>query len=145
MNVEEKISLFSVITQLALTEAQLLWTRYTTMLYANTGLIAILSFAIQRKLNAVISGCSIIGLILSIIWIQMIRLSSYYYQRWQLDADFLISSDDCLNEIVHGRIEPRLSKPTKISASQYGLALPFTFIIGWLLVIAQQLGLIKIF
>jgi len=132
---KEKIDILNTLTTLALKEAELLWTRYTTLLYASTGLVGILSFAIDNESKRIVIGIGVIGIILSFVWIQMIRLSSYYYQRWQMDADYLIKSEEILEEFIKGRTAPRLEPPTKFPASTYGKIIPIIFLIGWLIVL----------
>ena len=65
MNRDEKIQILQILTELALKEAELIWTRYTTMLYASTGLVAILSFAAEKDLKFISFGTALIGLILA--------------------------------------------------------------------------------
>lgn len=144
---KEKIDILNTLTTLALKEAELLWTRYTTLLYASTGLVGILSFAIDNESKRIIIGIGVIGIILSLVWIQMICLSSYYYQRWQMDADCLIKSEEILEEFIKGRLAPRLESPTKFPASTYGKIIPIIFLMGWLIVLFDtifEIGLIWI-
>ena len=140
----DKTGIFNVLTTLALKEAELLWVRYTTMLYTNTGLVAILAYALENKSTGLIVGIAVVGVIMSIVWVQMIRLSSYYYQRWQIDADQLVQSDKYLSEVIRGRLNPRLEKPANWSASTYGKIIPFIFIVGWVIVILDALSIIEI-
>lgn len=145
MNTSDKIQLLGVLTELALKEAELIWVRYTTMLYASTGLVGILAFSIEKGFNFVTLCTSLIGLALAIVWFQMIKLSGFYYQRWQKDADFLVSSDEELKNIVRGRISPRIIAPQGWAASQYGMIVPIVFSVGWLLVLLDALGLANFF
>jgi ABC-type anion transport system duplicated permease subunit len=142
---DKNISLLVMLTDLANKEADLLWTRYSAMLYASTGLVGILSFALEQQLKSIAVGCAILGLIFALVWIQLIRLSSYYYQRWQMDADYLVSKDEKLSEIVRGRINPRLKQPVKGTASKYAMVLPISFAIAWIILGAGILGFIPLF
>jgi len=141
----DKIELLQILTELALREAELMWTRYSTMLYASTGLTGIVAFAVEQQSRPIRLGCAIIGLVLALVWIQMIRLSGYYYQRWQMDADHLVSSDESLKQVVRGRINPRLSPPSKWAASEYGMVIPILFATGWVLILADSVGLLSLF
>lgn|GEM_PF-2949191 len=142
---EDNISLFKVLTDLALKESDLLWTRFSAMLYASTGLVGILSFALEKQLKSIAWGCTILGLIFSLVWVQIMRLSSYYYQRWQMDADYVVNSDDKLRETIRGRINPRIKPPTKWSASRYAMMLPISFAIAWIAIGLGLLGLFPLF
>ncbi|OIQ06240.1 MAG: hypothetical protein COS36_03830 [Candidatus Altarchaeum sp. CG03_land_8_20_14_0_80_32_618] len=77
----DKISILTLLTNLAAKEAELMWTRYASMLYASTALLGILSFALKERLFPVVIGVAFIGIVFSIAWLQMIRLSQFYYKR----------------------------------------------------------------
>lgn len=144
MTTDEKISLLEILTELALTEANLIWTRFSAILYASTGLLGILAFAVERGNDVIPVFTAGFGLLLSVVWLQTIRLSSFYYQRWQTDADYLISQDEHLKEIVRGRLAPRVEKPRGWTASKYSMLVPIGFSILWLVVIIDALGFISI-
>lgn len=144
MNQDEKLHLLEILSQLALTEANLMWTRFTTLLYASTGLLGILAFAIEGKNKTISLFCALFGLLLAAVWFQTIRLSSFYYERWQLDVDHLVSSNKDLKELIRGRLEPRLPKPKGWSASKYFTVIPVGFGVAWLLIILDALGIILI-
>ncbi len=105
------------------------------MLYANTGLLGILTFTYQQKMLSLIIGTSLLGAVICIIWIKIIILSQFYYERWQRDADALVESEPELKEIIKGRLNPRthiegkpaLKIPTK-HASFYSLIVPISFL-----------------
>lgn len=141
----DKISILTLLTNLAIKEAELMWTRYTTMLYASTALVGILSFALKEHLFSVVIGCALIGVVFSVIWLQMIRLSQFYYKRWQLDADELIKNDDNLQNLIRGRIDPRISPPVKWTASEYAMIVPMAFFVGWIFVLLGAINLLPIF
>jgi hypothetical protein len=142
---EKNLSLLALLTDLALKEAELLWTRFSAMLYVSTGLIGVLSFALERQLKSIALGCVILGFIFAIVWVQMLRLSSYYYQRWEMDADYLVSKDEKLSEFMRGRVNPRLKQPGKWTASKYATMLPVSFAVAWLILGAGILGLLPLF
>ena len=150
IDISEKLNVLKILTELALKEADLIWTRYTAMLYTSTGLIGIMTFSLEKQPNPsgirwLSLGCAIIGFIISIVWIQIFRLSRHYYLRWQEDADHLISTDENLKQMIRGRINPRTKIPSKITASQFGMMIPIVFAIGWVLVIVDAIGIIRFF
>ncbi|MFH0909073.1 MAG: hypothetical protein V1929_09950 [bacterium] len=140
MEITDRLQLLSALNESARKEAELMWTRFQAMLFASTGLIAILAFALEKQLLWLIYATSILGIVFAVVWIQIMRLSRYYYDRWQLDADALVRSDDELREWVRGRIDPRLSKPTRPRATTYAAALPVAFLIGWIVVFVAAAG-----
>ena len=75
----------------------------------------------------------------------MIKLSSFYYQRWQMDSDSLIASDEELKEIVRGRINPRVAQPKGWTASYYSAILPIFFSIGWIIVLLDSVSLVNLY
>lgn len=137
MNLSEKISILQILKDLSLKEADLIWKRFTSMLYVNTGLLGIVTFAIEKNQSAMILGCSLVGIVISIIWIQIIRLSRYYYRIWKVDANELIRKDAELSEIIKGHIDPRVEHPKYAPgvASSYAIAIPVCFLFLWFMVI----------
>jgi cytochrome c biogenesis factor len=129
-----------MLTNLSLTEASLMWTRFTAILYASGGLLAILSFAVEKNNKFMQLIVVFFWLLLAIVWFQTIRLSSFYYLRWQMDVDYLIKNDKRLKVIVRGRVNPRLKQSVKWSASKYSLLLPICFAVLWILVILNLTG-----
>ena len=144
MNSQEKIHLLELLTSLAQSEADLIWTRFSALLYASTGLLGILTFAVTRSSKGFSVFVALFGLLLSFVWLQMIRLSSYYYQRWQADADHLISTDENIEAIVRGRVNPRIPQPAGWSASKYSTLVPLGFALIWILVILNAVGVITV-
>lgn len=149
LELSEKLSLLEMLTELALKEADLIWTRYTAMLYTSTGLMGIMTFSLENQSSSNIRwlslGCAVIGFVIAIVWMQIFRLSRYYYSRWQEDADYIVLSDENIKQVVRGRINPRIKSPSKLTASQYGMLIPIMFAIGWLFVLADAIGIIRIF
>ena len=143
MNLQNKLQLLGLLNEWAQKEAALIWSRYQAMLLASTGLVAILSFALEKKLFWVIYGSSAVGVILAIVWVQIIQLSQFYYQRWQHDADELVKSENEFSKWVRGRINPRVEQPSRFSASMYAIIVPITFFIGWVVVLlSASLGIL---
>ena len=134
LKLDEKISIINLLENLAMKEAELMWIRYATMLYASTGLVGILSFALKEDIYFIVVGCSLIGILFSIVWINILRISKFYYDRWQTDADKLIKDGDVLEDSIRGRINPRVSRPVKWDASKYAIFIPRAFLIVWILV-----------
>jgi hypothetical protein len=113
LSITNKIGILKILTDLALKEAELLWKRYSTMLIASTGLVGILTFSLKEKLIQLTIGCSLMGIIFAITWLYIIKLSQFYYNRWQFDADDLIRNDINLSKIVRGRIDSQVPPPKK--------------------------------
>ena len=127
---------------MSLKEAELMWIRFSAMLYASTGLIGVLSFALERQLQTIALGCIILGLIFSIVWIQQIRLSpatTIKDGRWMLTTWLARTNNFVI--WFGGRINPRLNRPAKWAASRYAMALPISFATGWATIGAGLLGL----
>lgn len=101
MELSEKISVLQILKDLSLKEADLIWKRFASMLYVNTGLLGVASFSIEKKQTAMVLGCAFVGIIISLVWFQIIRLSHYYYKIWRVDADELIRNDPDLCEIIN--------------------------------------------
>lgn len=139
---EYKISILNILETLALKEAELIWQRFSMMLYANTGLFGIVTVMYQQKALSLIIGTSLLGATICMVWMKMISLSSFYYERWQRDADALIDSDPKLREFIRGRLNPRIyieGKPEmkipKRHASFYSLVVPISFFACWILLL----------
>ena len=137
MNTTDKISVLTLLFNLAMKEAELMWIRYTTMLYASTGLVGILSFAFKEEQIFIVMGCAVVGIVFSIVWLQIIQASQFYYKRWIIDADELIKSDDEFRSLIRGRIKPRIPSPTKWVASKYAMIVPVIFFVIWIIVLIE--------
>lgn len=132
MTLQDKIAILQLLEDMALKEANLIWRRFSTMLYASTGLFAIFAFSVKQNMDAVALGCAVFGVILSVCWFQIICVSNFYYERWQCDADYIVSEDGELSSIIRGRSSPRTPTTPIIHASKYSLVVPITFLIGWI-------------
>ncbi|MBT9147437.1 MAG: hypothetical protein DDT32_01192 [Syntrophomonadaceae bacterium] len=139
MEQQGKLEVLRYLSELAIKEADLIWLRYQTMLIASTGLIAILGYSIDKHIIWVSYAVSILGVVLALVWLQIHRLSQFYYQRWQLDADEIVKSDAEFAEWIRGRLAPRIARPSNISASGYANILPVAFLIGWCVILITLL------
>ncbi len=137
----DKLKILKLLALFAEKESDRAWVRYATMLYANTGMIAILSlilsseFLSNRFAFVFIVILSLVGIVSAIAWLKINSVSHYYEQRWRHDMDALTKSEETLKEWVRGRSDPRISWPfPKKSGLFYFNILPYLFLIVWIIV-----------
>lgn len=136
---KEKVDLLKLLIDTGEKESDRSWTRYSVMLYANTGLVAIVSLAATIKAPAIAILPSVLGLWCSIVWFRMGRLSYYYTHRWHADVMSLVASDEFLSEYVRARNNPRIDRPG--SRFVRWSTVPVSFSITWTAAIAISIAL----
>jgi len=130
----DKMQIMRVLIDLAEKESDRFWTRYQTILYANTGLIAILSLIWSISFSLLLIIPSALGVITSIAWLKINAVSHFYEHRWHRDMEELIKSDDMLSEWVRGRNRPRIPRPHKSGLCLFNLV-PFAFLSFWVVIL----------
>ena len=133
---ENKLKLLEIVSNLAERESDRTWRRFSIMLIINTGLMALVSLSGDKFLyiDSILGG--ILGVILSVVWFQMITLSTFYEKRWHADMIEIIESDPEIQRFVRGRSDEtcRINRPTERSASSYARILPISLGILWVLI-----------
>ena len=111
------------------------WKRASIMLYASTGLLAILSLTLKSQIPQItIIPCSI-GIVFAIAWIQTNKASYYYDHRWHADMEAIIKAEPTLSKWIRARTNPRIEKPFKSTSGVfYFNLLPYSFLILWILI-----------
>lgn len=134
-----ELELLKFVTGLAEAETDRFWTRYRIMAYANTGLVGIFLFFMQRQQHAGII-VPVMGLVTSAAWLGVAPVSHYYYQRWNADLEAILRASPWLRRWVRGQIAPRVTSPILrgIVRFLYDLV-PISFLIFWSLGIARSL------
>lgn len=126
---ENKLKLLDIVANFAERESDRTWRRFSIMLIINTCLIALVSISGDKffYIDSLLGG--ILGFILSVVWFQMITLSTFYEKRWHAD---MIE----IQRFVRGRSDEtcRINRPTERSASSYARILPISMGILWVLI-----------
>jgi len=133
---QKKIEIFKIISDLAEKETDRYWIRYRTMFLINSAIGAIISFTPDNIRMIVILFCSPIGFFTSYSWLQIIRWSEYYQDRWVRDQIAIINSDQFLSDYIKGRSEERLKKPEMISIRKLFWVGPVVFLVIWIMLIS---------
>lgn len=129
-SLDQKIQILGILKDLATKEADLIWRRYSIMLYSSTALIAIAILSFEQRTFAGILVSASTGVLFSLTWIGVHWRSKFYYLRWQTDADAIVQNDDVLESMIRGRIRPRIRIP-QVHASQIALVIPIAFLLIW--------------
>lgn len=99
----EKIEILKILIDLSEKESDRWLSRYSTWLYADTGLLVILPLILDTGLFIAMLLPAFLGVAISISWL-MVNNASYFYQnRWHADMEALIKSDENLSEWIRGR------------------------------------------
>ena len=132
------IEILKLVSELAEKESDRFWTRYSTMLYATTVLVGIVSFSPSNYIIYILLLCSILGCVISFVWLIMVKWGLYYQDRWIFDQKKIIESNIEFKEFIKGRDEDfsrssnaRLSKPYGLDPRLLYKILPVSFFIIW--------------
>jgi len=113
---------FEICASNAEKESDRTWQRFSLLLSIHTGLMAVAALVAQNtNFTWTIIIISISGILLSDMWIQIIKVSKYYEERWIQDCRLIISNHPLLRRYVNARgIETDvLRRPTRRAASGY--------------------------
>lgn len=141
-NLSDKIEILKLVLDSAEKEADRMWLRYSVMLTANAGLIALLSFQLDQP-TILAWIISLLGIILSIAWYYLIVLSYYYERRWFADAQAIIESNELLRKYLRARSSnPRISRPISKTGTAFLKITVIAFGIGWVAALCLSIYLV---
>lgn len=66
------------------------------MLYASTGLLAVLSLTFSSKFDVANLVPAVLGAIVAFVWLQINRASVYLEGRWHEDFEAIVQADSIL-------------------------------------------------
>ncbi|HEX8682951.1 MAG TPA: hypothetical protein VF707_11595 [Ardenticatenaceae bacterium] len=133
-----KFEVLKLLVELAEKESDRSWVRYSMMLYASTGLTAILSFAASSATPILSVAPAVAGIVIAIVWVRMNTLSYYYEHRWHADIEEVVKSEPLLTQWIRGRNNPRIARPYRKSKFPFGFyanMVPVAFLVLWILVL----------
>ena len=137
---KDKLEVLKLVSDLAERESDRSWVRYSMMLYANTGILAILTYALQSQRWINVALPSFMGVIMSYAWLKTNGASYYYEHRWHADMEAIIKSDKTLRTWVKGRNSPRIAKPFRNRSGMfYFNIVPTCFLLFWLTVLTVSM------
>jgi L-amino acid N-acyltransferase YncA len=129
-----RLDLLRLAVDLSERESDRFWTRYSMMLYANTGLLGIIAYSISTPNCWLATLVSLVGIPLSISWFCLIKLSYFYDHRWHADMEALIRSSPAIRKWLRGRILPRIKRPFRRTLPLIEIS-PVVFLIFWLVIL----------
>lgn len=135
-----KLEVLKLLATIADEESNRIWTRYQIMFYANTGLIAIAAWILDKKgtpnnggFGSYLGFIAVLGMLLAVMWLASVVLGRYYERRLFADIKALIATDQFLREFIRYRNEnePRVSPPRLLNiVNLYGI-IPILFLFFW--------------
>lgn len=100
---KNNFEILKLVSDIAEKESDRFWKRFYVMFATNGGLLGYLSFLLKNEYMYLIIPCTVLGIVVSIIWMITIAWSFEYQDRWIKDQIKLISEDDFLGKKIQGR------------------------------------------
>jgi len=135
---ENRISILQMVTNLASQESDRFWTRFSMLLYANTGILAIFQFTSPQDTTRIV--VAFFGLLLSFMWLIWNRQSSFYNMVWLKDHEAILSHDKELAALITGIASKRITPPfSGVFTEKYKIwNLPvYVFVLLWLVLLIE--------
>jgi hypothetical protein len=132
----QKLELLKLVSNLAESEANRAWSRYTVMLYANTALLGIVAWVLTNGAQAAAFPPAFAGALCSLAWWRITNLSDYYQSRWHADMEALTESDETLAEWVRGRNHPRIPMRKGKPVYFWAQFAPISYFMLWISLVA---------
>lgn len=129
-----KLEILRFVAELGESESDRTWRRFSMMLTVNAGLVAIVALADPTLVPPVIRLlASFIGIVLSVVWFHVIRMSKYYEYRWHADMEYILNHSPELQEFIRGRPADkcRIDRPFSWSTTTSASLLPISFGLFW--------------
>ena len=145
LTIEHKLQLLSTIGSWKESESNKYWTRFNIFLALNTGLLAAVGVALDSdsgsfqiviaedwKLSVILVLC-FVGLVISLIWFELLKVAKYYESRLIHDINELVTSDSGLKEYVSGYSDDSspIKSPTTFKATTYAKFVVIVFVLLW--------------
>ena len=136
---DTEIEILKLVSELAENESDRFWTRYYTMLYANTAMLgiiaAIISFYPPKFIYALLI-CSFIGCAVSYVWWRIVGFGLSFQDRWIEDQKAIIDNNSDIHQLIKGRDKENDTNSDVIKAKKLYKFLPqISFIVWSILVI----------
>ena len=116
-------------------ESDRYWTRNGIFISLLVGGIALIG-ALSDKMSLFYSNLlAISGILISCVWIQVLRQSKYYAERWREDLRECINDNKQAKKYIRALTNPRISRPKGPSSSKSILLLSIISLIFWIAII----------
>ena len=137
---EDKIQILFKLLDSTEKESDRFWTRSNVFVTINSALFALFAASYSKLLFEYKLIFSVLGIILTLAWLQVLRTGKYYAKRWRLDAKEFILADDDLKDIFRTACgNPRVNKPSGPSSSVSMKIISIFSLIVWLFILGNTI------
>ncbi|MFT4050520.1 MAG: hypothetical protein QM648_11885 [Solirubrobacterales bacterium] len=127
--IQLRVQLIELAASLGEQEADRTWIRFGISLPIQTGLIAIVAYALASGLYGLTLLIAILGCTLSVVSYRILIFSQFAEERWRLDMAALVDEEPAIAARLRARSKsgPRVPRPTPSAtdAAKYVLATVF--------------------
>ncbi len=113
-------------------ESNKYWQRNSVFVTINSGLFALLISIMERAPPILFILFGMLGVGLSMGWLQVLRVGKYYAERWRLDARKVLAENRNLEDLFQTiKGQARISHPSGPKSSGIAKLMSISFLIVW--------------